>query len=126
MSDDNGCSWNAGADIAVPRTALDSPDPAVPVNFWLWTVAARDRHGRPILGYTHTTSTTVKKRPSNLWVHKDTRCKFVRFENLDEGPDPRFVADRAAIEIDEIPREDSHVAAELHVLCDRHLLLPFL
>jgi hypothetical protein len=89
FSDDNGRSWQAGPDMGLPRNRFDHPDRAVPVAYWLWTSAIRDRHGKHLLGYTRTTSTAVKKRPSNLWVHQDTRCNFVRFENIDKGPHPK-------------------------------------
>lgn len=89
FSDDNGHRWQSGRDIPMPRNRFDHTDPKVPKNFWLWFTATRDRHGRWILGYTQVTSQTVRRRPSPIWCHADTRCAFVRFENLDEGPDPK-------------------------------------
>lgn len=86
-SDDNGRTWRTGPDLAMPRNRFDDPDPNVPKKFWLWTSAVRDSKGKWLLGYTQLTSTKVKKRPAPEWPHADTRCAFVRFENLDEVAD---------------------------------------
>lgn len=89
-SDDNGVTWKTGQAIAMPRNQLDHPDPKVPKSWWLWTAGTRDRRGRYILGYTHTSSPAVRPKVSKTqWMHQDTRCAFVRLDNLDEGPDPK-------------------------------------
>jgi len=90
-SDDNGAGWQSGADLPMPRNRFDHADPKIPKNFWLWFTATRDRRGRWILGYTQVTSQTVRPKPSKNWCHADTRCAFVRFENLDEGPAPEAI-----------------------------------
>lgn len=41
-----------------------------------------------LLGYSQVTSPTVKPKPAPEWPHTDTRCAFVRFENLDQAPEP--------------------------------------
>src|SRR5690606_13698658 len=41
--------------------------------------------------------------------------------DLDEGPDPGVVADRAAVEVHERRVRDPHVLAEPHAVADRHL-----
>jgi hypothetical protein len=84
-SDDNGHTWCAGPDLPVPRNRFDDPDPNVPKKFWFWTTAVRDRKGRWLLGYTQVTSTKVRPKPAREWPHADTRCAFIRFENLDEA-----------------------------------------
>lgn len=87
-SDDDGRTWTTGDPITLPRNELDHPDPAVAVNWWTWAYGARDRRGRYVLGYTRITSPTVRPRVSNKWMHQDTRCAFMRFENLDDNPAP--------------------------------------
>jgi len=87
-SDDRGHTWRPGPDLAVPRNRFDDPDPTVPKKFWFWTAAIRDRRGRWLLGYTQVTSTKVRPKPARQWPHADTRCAFVRFENLDEAAAP--------------------------------------
>lgn len=88
-SDDNAHTWKPGADIPMPRNKLDHPDPSIPISYWLWTTTTRDTKGRPLLGYSRVTSQAVRKLQSKFWVHKDSRCAFARFENLDDGPDPK-------------------------------------
>ena len=118
FSDDNGQTWSPGADIPMPRNRFDHPDPAVPKSYWLWTTATRDRLGLFLLPYTTSTSQAVKAWPSKLWVHKDTRCAFARFENLDEGPDPKDLkvtwlpADREGLEVPNRIFPDMSVAQE--------------
>jgi hypothetical protein len=117
-SDDNGKTWKPGADIPIPRNRFDHPDPLIPKSYWLWTTATRDRYGRYLLGYTATTSQAVKKWPSELWVHKDSRCAFVRFENVDDGPDPKNLkvtwlpTDREGLEVPNRVFPDISVAQE--------------
>ncbi len=104
-SDDNGQTWKSGADVPVPRNRFDDPDPQVPKKFWFWTTATRDSKGRWLLGYTQVTSYKVRPKPAREWPHADTRCAFVRFENLDEGPDPAEIraswlpTDRAGLDV---------------------------
>ena len=117
-SDDNGTTWTPGADIPMPRNRFDHPDPATPKSYWLWTTATRDRHGRYLLGYTSTTSQTVRKWPSKYWVHKESRCAFARFENMDDGPDPKDLkvtwlpTDREGLEVPNRVFPDMSVAQE--------------
>lgn len=130
-SDDNGATWAAGADIPMPRNRFDHPDPAIPKSYWLWTTATRDRHGRYLLGYTTTTSQAVKKWPSKLWVHKDSRCAFVRFENIDDGPDPKDLkvawlpTDREGLEVPNRVFPDMSVTQEpcVVLLADGRMLV---
>ena len=87
-SDDSGRTWTAGPDLPVPRNRFDDPDPKVPKKFWFWTTATRDSKGRWLLGYTQVTSYKVCPKPAREWPHADTRCAFVRFENLEEAEKP--------------------------------------
>jgi len=86
-SDDNGQTWKTGPDLAMSRNRFDDPDKDTPKKFWLWTFAVRDRKGKWLLGYTQLTSAKVKPKPAREWPHADTRCSFVRFENLDDVSD---------------------------------------
>jgi hypothetical protein len=87
-SEDTGSTWQAGPDLPVPRNRFDDPDPNVAKKFWFWTSAIRDRKGRWLLGYTQVSSYKVKPKPAREWPHADTRCGFIRFENLDEAGGP--------------------------------------
>ena len=91
VSDDNGETWVAGADIPMPRNRFDHPDPSVPRNWIVWQIPIRDARGRYLAGYTQCTSQAHFTPPHSGWVHADSRCAFMRFENIDEGPDPEAI-----------------------------------
>jgi hypothetical protein len=87
-SDDDGYTWLAGADIPMPRNRYDHPDPAVPRNWIAWQKPIKDSQGRWMTGYTQWSSREVYDFPTNGWYSKDSRSLFMRFDNIDEGPDP--------------------------------------
>lgn len=88
-SDDAGRTWRDGADVPMPRNRFDHADPKVPKNWIVWQKPIRDRQGRWLAGYTQVTSRTLL--PPNVtkgWWLWESRCQFLRFENLDAGPAP--------------------------------------
>lgn len=87
VSDDNGHTWEAHADIPMPRNRYDHPDPDMPKNWIVWQKPIRDSRGRWLTGYTQCTSQAVIPPPESWWT-MDSRAAFMRFENIDEGPDP--------------------------------------
>lgn len=89
FSDDNGHTWKNGADLTVPKTKYDNPDPSIPPNWIVWQKPVRDRNGHWIAGYTRTSSEAAVKKPGPNWPDIDSRSAFVRFENADDGPDPK-------------------------------------
>ncbi len=89
FSDDNGHSWQDGADIPVPKTKFDNQDPGTPPNWIVWQQPIRDAKGRWIVGYTRTSSETAVKKPGKNWPDQDSRSAFIRFDNLDQGPAPK-------------------------------------
>ena len=88
ISDDDGHTWRPGPDIDLPRNRYDNPDPAYPKNWIVWQKPIRDQLGRWVVGYTQTTSKAVFTPASKDWPNWDSRCAFMRFENIDDGPDP--------------------------------------
>lgn len=89
-SDDNGKTWTDGADFTVPKVPnYDHPDPDIPPNWIVWQKPIRDAKGRWIVGYSRTCSTKAIPKPGRNWVDIDTRSGFIRFDNLDEGPEPK-------------------------------------
>ena len=88
-SDDNGHTWTFGQDHPVPKTKFDNQNPGVPANWIVWQTPIRDRQGRWIAGVTRTSSETVVKKPNPNWTDTDSRSAFIRFENIDDGPDPK-------------------------------------
>ncbi|MDF2927474.1 MAG: BNR/Asp-box repeat protein [Paenibacillaceae bacterium] len=88
FSDDDGETWQSGADIPMPRTVYDHPDQSVPRNWIVWQRPIRDSRGRWMVGYTTWSSPAVSGLAPQGWYSKDSRCMFMRFDNIDDGPDP--------------------------------------
>jgi hypothetical protein len=87
-SDDDGHSWISGSDIPMERNRYDHPDPEVPRNWIVWQKPIRDSRGRWMVGYTQWSSRAVYDFPKDGWYSKDSRALFMRFNNIDEGPNP--------------------------------------
>ncbi|TBL80468.1 sialidase family protein [Paenibacillus thalictri] len=87
-SDDDGATWTPGKDIPMARNRYDHPDPRVPRSWIAWQKPIRDSRGRWITGYTQWSSRAVYPGPPEGWYSKDSRALFMRFDNIDEGPDP--------------------------------------
>lgn len=104
-SDDNGHTWINGADIAMRRDKYDHPDGTIPKNWIVWQKPIRDSEGRWLAGYTQWTSKAIRPdSPSGNWYGEDSRCKFMRFDNIDQGPDPEN------IEITWLPDDEAGLA----------------
>jgi hypothetical protein len=89
-SDDEAHTWTHGPDIPMPRNQFDNPDPKVPKNWIAWQVPVRDRKGRVFTGYTQMTSRSLQPpEVARYWYRWVGRCMFMRFENIDSGPDPK-------------------------------------
>ena len=88
-SDDEGRNWTAAQDIPMPRNEFDNPNPDVPKHWIVWQMPIRDSKGRYFVGYTQCTSKTRYNARGVGWWGWSSRCQFMRFENLDEGPDPK-------------------------------------
>ena len=87
-SDDDGHTWTLGASIPWPKGPLDHPDGAGET--WNWIVyqkPIRDGKGRLLAGYSYWASTPVRTDISPGAA--DSGVKFMRFDNADEGPDPK-------------------------------------
>ncbi len=89
FSDDDGNTWQDGGEIDMPRDRYDHPDPLLPKNWIAWQLPIRDQNGRIFLGYTQWTSPEVFNKQIAGWYSRDSRSKFMRFENIDDSPDPK-------------------------------------
>ncbi len=88
-SDDDGHTWQPGGDIPVRRREkYDHPDPRVPCSWIVWQPAIRDPKGRWIAGFTRWSSLQKFPYPKE-GHHPDSRSELMRFDNIDEGPDPK-------------------------------------
>jgi hypothetical protein len=88
-SDDDGRTWLSGeVEIPYRRTRFDHPDPSVPCKCIIWQKPIRDSQNRPIVGISRWSSFQVYPKPVNGF-HLDTSAELVRFDNIEDGPDPR-------------------------------------
>ena len=98
-SDDDGRTWTPGkVDIPYRRTLLSHPDPSVGADSIVWQKPIRDARDRLLVGFTEWSSPAaerplVVRKPDgtvNIF-NSECRCQFMRFDNIDEGPEPRDV-----------------------------------
>jgi hypothetical protein len=85
-SDDDGETWNEDEEIIVPKGEYDSSDPEISANWIVYQIPINIGNGKYFTGYTQWTSDSKYHRPSPNWVHTDSRCKFMCFENIDDNP----------------------------------------
>ena len=89
-SDDDGYTWaDGGVDIPYRRTKFDHPDPQVPCRCIVWQKPVRDAKGRQIVPISRETARYLKPVSGPLETDPgDWRVEFLRYDNIDEGPDP--------------------------------------
>jgi hypothetical protein len=89
-SDDLGRTWSQPQNVPVARSANDNPDPTMPPNMLCWQKPLRlGQDGKYFAGFTRWTSFDVRKNPTKSWMSADARVEFMRFENVDQQPEPR-------------------------------------
>lgn len=89
-SDDNGRSWSRPQPVPVARSIHDNPDPTMPPSMLCWQKPLRlGKGGRYFAGFTRWTSFAVRKMATQFWGSADARVEFMRFENVDDNPEPR-------------------------------------
>ena len=88
-SDDNGATWSKPQNIPVARSINDNPDPTMPPNMLCWQKPLRlGKDGKYFAGFSRWTSFDVKKPSPKSLGTADSRVEFMRFENVDENPEP--------------------------------------
>lgn len=88
-SDDNGQTWSKPQNVPVARSVNDNPDPSYPPNMLCWQKPLRlGKDGKYLAGFTRWTSFAVRKNPTKEWRSADARVEFMRFENVDDNPEP--------------------------------------
>ncbi len=105
-SDDNGATWSEPQNVPVRRSIHDNPDPTMPPNMLCWQKPLRlGKDGRYLAGFTRWTSFAVKEKADSFWGSADARVEFMRFENVDDDPEPKdlkiawFAADEHALTV---------------------------
>ncbi len=95
FSDDDGRTWSGPQQVPVARSIHDNPDPSMPPNMLCWQKPLRlGADGKYLAGFTRWTSFAVRKNPTREWRSADARTEFMRFENVDENPEPKDLAIR--------------------------------
>ncbi len=90
FSDDNGVTWSKPQNVPLRRSMRDNPDPEMPPNVLCWQKPLRlGRDGRYLAGITRWTSFAVTPNPTKSWMSADARVEFMRFENVDDNPEPK-------------------------------------
>jgi hypothetical protein len=91
-SDNNGLSWSDPQNIQLRRSIYDNPDPTMPPNILCWQKPLRlARDGKYFAGVTRWTSFSVVPPATDSWMSADAHVEFMRFENIDDHPEPRDI-----------------------------------
>jgi len=89
-SDDAGASWSAPQNIPMRRSPYDHPDPSIPSNWIVWQKPLRLSDGKYFNGMTRWISPQVcHKGPGKSWIEAESVVEFLRWENLDDNPEPK-------------------------------------
>ncbi|MCX6377208.1 MAG: sialidase family protein [Armatimonadetes bacterium] len=92
FSDDCGKTWSSPETIPMKHSPYDHTDPSVPSNWIVWQKPIRDLRGRWFTGFTRWVSKAVRTPPHNKsWTAAESVVEFMRFENIDENPDPKHI-----------------------------------
>jgi hypothetical protein len=118
-SDDLGKTWSKPQTIPVPRASRDNPDISFPANCITWQKPLRlTKDGKYFVGLTRWTSKAVKKNPTPSWISHDSVTEFMRFDNIDDNPEPAqlkiswFAFDKDAIRVPLPGHPDTSVCQE--------------
>ena len=88
-SDDAGQSWSAEQLVPMRRSKWDNPDPRIPPNIIVWQKPQRLSEGKYFSGLTRWVSPAVRHPPPvNHWTAHEAVVEFLRFENVDDDPEP--------------------------------------
>lgn len=93
-SDDAGKTWSGPQTIPMKRSPHDHPDPTVPSNWIVWQLPIKDLQGKWFTGFSRWLSTAVRtpphRKPGTAWEWESV-VEFMRFENIDDDPQPRDI-----------------------------------
>lgn len=92
FTDDLGKSWSNPQTIPMKRSPYDHPNPKYPSNWIVWQKPERLSKGKYFTGFTRWVSPEVRTPPHyhNTWS-QDSVTEFMRFENIDDDPEPRDI-----------------------------------
>ena len=88
-SDDMGATWSRPSTIPMPRSPYDHPDDTIPSNWIVWQMPIRDLGGLWFTGFTRWVSKAVRTQlDDESWTSREAVVEFMRFENVDDDPEP--------------------------------------
>jgi hypothetical protein len=90
-SDDIGETWSAPQTIPMKRSPYDHWDPRVPSNWIVWQLPMKDLNGRWFTGFSRWISSAVRRVPHLRTWAIESVVEFMRYENIDDNPQPRDI-----------------------------------
>ena len=92
-SDDDGHTWAPPVEVPFNRRSWDHPDPGVPPTWCAWCNAIKDSKGRWLEPFTRAPSPASSYSPEGYSYGGvgPSFLEMMRFDNLDEGPDPKDI-----------------------------------
>ncbi|MCK5804152.1 MAG: exo-alpha-sialidase, partial [Lentisphaeria bacterium] len=89
-SDDAGATWSAPQTVPMPKSPLyDHDDPEMPSNWIVWQRPERLSNDKYFVGFTRWLSPQkCRANPTNSWTAHESVVEFMRFENVDDDPEP--------------------------------------
>jgi len=103
-SDDRGKAWSEPATLSFRRSKIDHPDANIPPNWIAWRQPEFDKQGRAMVTFTRWAS----PKASVPYVNQYSQCELMRFENLNDNPEPK------EIEITWFPESDAVTVPSEH------------
>ena len=89
-SDDSGATWSGPQNIPMLRSSHDDPAGEIPPEWIVWQIPIRDLEGGFLVGYSHWVNRAAAHiKETTSWTQIESVCEFMRFENVDDDPDPR-------------------------------------
>jgi len=88
-SDDGGATWSKPQSIPLPHSPYDDPEAKVPPEWIVWQKPMRDLSGGYFVGYSHWLHPAVAHlKQVKDWTEIESVVEFMRFENVDDDPEP--------------------------------------
>ncbi len=89
-SDDCGATWSEPQTIPMPKSPFDDPEGVIPAEWIVWQIPMCDLSGGYIVGYSHWLNKAVARyKEVENWTQIESVVEFMRFENIDQDPQPR-------------------------------------
>ncbi len=83
FSDDDGDTWSKPQTISIPRTSFDPVDATIPPGWIVWQKPLRlGKEGKYLVGVSRHAKPELRETYNSA-------TEFIRFENIDENPEPK-------------------------------------